>query len=350
MSVGLGELVPSSVLTLNTLSPVSTVEHRTSFCINTYAGRYHHDDHDTLRALRAIARAGTGLAAVAPTRSRTDPPQHHLPSVATYPPISFDHLLRRDNKGPDSSRRGSATPPQREDGEWWYQRQLQAQAEREARRRVKPEDGTKAKAENAKRDEELRRSLKQVEELGISSTRQFDDTYYTTLEKVSILRSPVASLQQLAEESKKIRGQFDEDTRKLEEDTTKTLEGFKNFEGQEGTIDELVEKLKTSKSDTEKLDERLESARKRVEAFERREREERSKRRKQWHATWGMLVGVIVLIVAILVFKHRRHLVEDHDLSRELAAGVAAVRMPTVLQAKPSPSENPYLSQLFDSL
>ncbi|KAK5742527.1 hypothetical protein LTR17_003330 [Elasticomyces elasticus] len=337
-------------------------------------------DHDVLRALPGIGRAGTGLANVAPTRSRTDPPalarssehSHHLhkrlhsntitgrvshhrhrsakdtvsSAIDLKPPISFDHLLRRDRKSPESSRRGS----QQREEECRLQQQVQLQAEREARLRVKPEDVEKAKAQNAKREEELRRSLKQVEELGMSSTRQLDDTYYAILEKASILRSTVASLQQLAEESKKMRGQFDEGTKKLEEDTTKTLAGFKNFDEQERTIEELVEKLKTSKSDTTKLNERLEFARKRVEAFEKREREKRSKRRKQWHATWGTLVSVIVLIVAILVFKHRRRIAEDFHLTGELAEGVAAVELPTAWQAKPSPSEDPYLQKLFDEL
>ncbi|TKA77169.1 hypothetical protein B0A55_04465 [Friedmanniomyces simplex] len=343
-------------------------------------------DHDTFRALPAIARAGTGIANIAPARSRTDPPAATQPSEHSHlhkrlhsntitgrvshhrhrsraketvqsaidlvPPISFDHLLRRDRRSPDSSRRGSATPQQqREEAEWRSQQQAaQAQAEREARARVKPEHVAKARAENAKREEELRRSLKHVEELGMSNTRQLDDTYYAILEKAAILRSTVASLQALAEESRKMRGHFDEDAKKLEEDTLRTLDGFGGFDEQERTIDELVEKLKRSKSDTAKLNERLESARERVAAFERREKEKRSKRRKQWHATWGTLVGVLVLIIAVLVFKNRWHIVEDFNLTGELAEGVGAIRIPDVLQAKPRPSEDPYLHQLFDGL
>ncbi|KAK3068710.1 hypothetical protein LTR53_013498 [Teratosphaeriaceae sp. CCFEE 6253] len=332
-------------------------------------------DHDIFRALPGMARAGTGtgLASIAPTRSRTDPPatershlhkrlhsntitgrvSHHRhrssgkgtvqSAIDLKPPISFDSLLRRDRRSPESSRRGSATA--RDENEW------RARAEGEAkRRRVKPEDVQKAKGENVKREEELRRSLQQVEELGMSSTRQLDDTYYAILEKASMLRSTVAGLQKLAEESKRMRGQFDGDVKTLEQETTTTIEGFGNFEEQERTIDELVEKLKKSKRDTAELDARLEAARVRVDAFEKREKEKRSMRRKQWHATWGTLVGVLVLLIALLVFKHRRRIGEKCDLTREMAEGVATVGVPSILEAKPSPIEDPYLHQLFDEL
>ncbi|KAK0870833.1 hypothetical protein LTR87_013148 [Friedmanniomyces endolithicus] len=268
-------------------------------------------------------------------------------AIDLVPPISFDHLLRRDKKTPDSTQGGSATPQQRDEAERRSQQQAQAEAEREARRRVTPQ---KAKADNAKREEELRRSLKQVEELGMSSTRQLDDTYYAILEKAAILRSTVASLQQLAEESRRMRAQFDGDAKKVEEDTTGTLAGFKKFDEQERAINELVEKLQQSKRDTAELNARLESARERVAAFERRQKEKWSKRRKQWQASWGVLVGVLVLVIAVLVFKHRRRLVLEFDLTGGLAEGVAAIRSLPLLQAKASRSQDPYLHRLFDTL
>ncbi|KAK0255687.1 hypothetical protein LTS09_009357 [Friedmanniomyces endolithicus] len=271
-------------------------------------------------------------------------------AIDLVPPISFEHLLRRDKKTPDSSQGGSATPQQRDEAERRAQQQAQVEAERAARRRVTPQHVAKAKADNAKREEELRRSLKQVEELGMSSTRQLDDTHYAILEKAAILRSTVASLQQLAEESKRMRAQFEGDATKVEEDTAGTLAGLKNFDEQERTINELVEKLQKSKRDTAELNARLESARERVAAFERRQKEKWSKRRKQWQASWGALVGVLVLVIAVLVFKHRRRLVLEFDLTGGLAEGVAAIRSLPVLQAKASPSQDPYLHRLFDIL
>ncbi|KAK4545612.1 hypothetical protein LTR36_002564 [Oleoguttula mirabilis] len=346
------------------------------------------NDH---RALPAIARAGTGLANIAPPRSRTDPPtqrpdreKSHLhrrlhantitgkgshtsshrhrdkardtvqSAIDFKPPISFDSLLRRDKKSPESSRRGSGSQQQQRDVNEWRAQQ-QAQAEQEARRRVRPEDVAQAKAENAAREEELRQSLKDVEEVGMSSTRQLDDTYYAILEKASILRSTVASLQQLAEASRRMQKQFQGDAQTLEQETRRNIEGFGDFEEQERAIDQLVAKLKGSKSETERLNERLEAARYSVEAYEARDMAKRAKRRKQWKATWGTVVGVLVLLVALLLLKHRRHVAYRLEgvgttLLAEAAGELAEIPAAMLRRPAPSPSEDPYLRKLFDEL
>ena len=336
----------------------------------------------------SFARAGTGLAAVAPTRSRTEPStqlptqeKSHLhrrlhsntitgkhsssrrhrardtvqSAIDLRPPISFDQLLRRERKSPDSSRRGSAGHQQQRDLAEWRAQQ-QAEAEREKRESVRPEDVEKAKAENAEREEELRRNLKEVEEVGMSSTRQLDDTYYGILEKASILRSTVASLQHLAEESKRMHKQFQEDAEGMEKESRHNIEGFGNFDEQEKAIDELVGKLKVSKADTEKLNERLEAARNRIEAYEKRELAKSAKRRKQLNATWGILLGVLLLVVAIVLLRNRRDVARRLDgVGRKLVqagemAGSVALHLPTDLKPAPSPSEDPYLQKLFDEL
>ena len=343
-------------------------------------------------SLPAFSRAGTGgLDNLAPTRSSTDPPSHsiarhdHAPksphirnrlhaqtfggrtahkhrnraketmqsAIDLKPPISFEHLLRRDKKNGDSRIAGSQNLSQQQQAvSEEHARELAA---REARLRVKEEDVEKARDENEKREEELRQSLKHVEELGMSSTRQLDDTYYAILEKASLLRATVASLQQLVEEARRMKSQFEEDTREMENATSKEIEGFRGFEQQEKTINELVERLKGSKAETDRLNGRLASARQRIEACEWREREKQSKRRKRWHATWGTLVGVLVLMIAMLVIKHRKDVFDGFDaevmanraghLAKEVRSNLA-----TLVQPKPSPSEDPYLHQLFDSL
>jgi len=338
----------------------------------------------------ALARAGTGLINVAPSRSKTDPPLDkqksdrahfhkrlhastitgrniHLHSqghrhrdrgrdtpqsaVDVKPPTSFDHLLRRDRdkKTPETSRQGSELA---QEVEQWRAAQA-AQVEKDARARVKPEDVEKARADNERREEELREALKDVEEVGMQSTRQLDDTYYAILEKASLLRSTVASLQHLAEENRKVHKQFEEDTQTLERETRETVDGFQDFDQQEKAINGLVEKLKNSKAETEKLNARLENARQRVAAFEQRENEVRSTRRKQWNATWGTLVGVLVLVVVVILLKNRWSGAWRMDeVGKTLTDVGGSVGRPKELLSKlrPSPSEDPYLRKLFDEL
>ncbi|KAK4635656.1 hypothetical protein CLAFUW4_01604 [Fulvia fulva] len=343
--------------------------------------------HKQLRALRT----GEAPTQLSPSRSRTDPPapqkqQHeksHLhkrlhsntlrhraftsskehshresakeivqSAIDLKPPISFDSLLRRDKKSPDSSRRGSHLQQQQQQ----QQRQQDIsqtdaeEARRAAQRRVRPEDVTKARRENARREEHLRESLKNVEEVAMSSTRQLDDTYYSILEKASLLRSTVASLQQLAEESKRMHSTFKEDTTKLEQETKQNLDGFNNFDGQEKTINDLVVQLRTSKDRTGKLNERLEAARNRIEAYEHRWNEHQKKRRKNWGIIWASIIGLVAFMIAVIAAKNRSTVGSTmHQVAKvldaEIASPIAAALRPTS-----SPAEDPYLRKLFDEL
>ncbi|CAK4030574.1 hypothetical protein DOTSEDRAFT_68093 [Lecanosticta acicola] len=349
------------------------------------------DQMHSRRQLPAIRTAEAPPSDMTPSRSRTEPPvpeqqqrersglqrrlhsnslrhraftssrDHHRQSakvtvqsaIELKPPISFDAFLRRDRKSPDSSRRGSG-------GQQLSQQQIQQngwiaqqQAKEAERRKVKPLDVRKAKEENAFREKELRDSLKGVEEIAMSSTRQLDDTYYSILENASMLRSTVASLQQLAEESRRMHSTFQEDTAKLQEDTQKNLVAFHNFEGQEKMINDLVGQLKNSKTRTGKLNDRLEQCRNRVEAFERRENARQKSRRKNWGIVWAVVLGFVVFVVAVITAKNRSivgtkvyHVAKVLDsLGNEVGATITGALKPSA-----SPSEDPYLKRLFDQL
>jgi tetrahydromethanopterin S-methyltransferase subunit G len=270
------------------------------------------------------------------------------------PPISFDALLRRDKKSPDSSRNGSGnqhgTPSTQQHHNGYDGTSEQAQ--RPVEPAVKPMDVKIAQENNEKREKELRTSLQNVEVVAMSSTRQLDDTYYTILDKASLLRSTVANLQQLAEEAREMDALFHERSEKIEEDTRGLLSSFDNFNAQEKIITELVDKLKASKTETNQLNDRLEAARNRVEAYEQREKVKAANRRKRWGAIWGVLVGLLVLVVAFVVVRNRSEVgsrvhgvVETMDrLGSELRASV------TALNPLPSHSEDPYLKRLFDEI
>lgn len=264
-------------------------------------------------------------------------------AIELKPPVPFDHLLRRDKKGSEATSKEAANG-QLDDSP------MMQQSERQERK-AGPGDVAKARRDNARREEELRSSLKHVEQIGMDSTRQLDDTYYAILEKASILRSTVSSLQQLADECKRMHTSFQEETTKLEQDTQQSLESFGNFDQQETTINALVSRLQDSRSKTDRLNDRLESARLRVEAYENRDNAKQAKRRAQWHTIWLSLFGVVVVLVAMLVAKHRERVTDvvETQLLRigDLVEDVAA---PGKGRLKASPTEDPYLQKLFDEL
>lgn len=268
-------------------------------------------------------------------------------AIDIKPPVTFDSILRRgDKRSPDSSRRGSANPQ----GQDWDFAQQQAEAER---RRVKPEDVRKLRSENEKSEKELLGALKRVEELGMQSTRQLDDTYYGILEKAENMRNTLAEMQRLADESRSSREKFEQDAQELKAETEKSMDSFGEFKTQEETIDGYVSRLADSKAKTEGLNERLEAARKRVEAYEKRYRETRAKSRQRWNITWGSLAATLVVLVALLIARHYRHI--GHQLSggtTVIAMGDAVdkIASPVTEKLMSSPSEDPLLRDMFEEV
>ena len=222
---------------------------------------------------------------------------------------------------------------------------------RAQRREIRPADVDKARKENERREEQLRESLQSVEEVGMSSTRQLDDTYYAILEKASILRSTVASIQQLADESRKMHSNFQVETGKIEKGTTNNLESYGNFEQQEKRINELVGHLQGSRQKTTKLNDRLESARLRVEAVEQQENAREAKRRVRMHVAWTSAVAVLLLIVAIILARNRKAVSRQVGSVTEQLAKLGDIAEDVVpARLRTSPTEDPYLKKLFDEL
>ena len=265
-------------------------------------------------------------------------------AIDIKPPVTFDSILRRgDRRSPDSSRRGSANPH----GQDWDFAQQQAEAEK---RRVKPEDVRKLRGENEKREKELLAALKKVEELGMQSTRQLDDTYYSILEKAENMRNTLAEMQRLADESRSSREKFDQEAEELKKKTEKGMNGFGEFKAQEEAIDGYVSRLAESKTKTEGLNERLEAARKRVEAYEKRYRETRAKSRQRWNITWGSLVAAMVLLLALVIARHYRHIGYQSNSGKGIVAMgdvVNKIAAPVTQKLVATPSEDPVLEEIF---
>jgi hypothetical protein len=313
----------------------------------------------------------SNMTELAPTRSRTDPQpdrhkkgrsfrsatqsshhhhrhRHHAKetlqsAVDLKPPISFENILRKDKKDSDSSRRGSSTVQQQ-----------QPPLPRAVEKPIRAEDVSQAKKDNERREEDLRDSLKSVEEVGMSSTRQLDDTYYAILEKASILRSTVASLQNLADESKRMHETFIEDTKKLEQDTKNNMQSFGDFQQQDKSINVLVARLEESRNRTNELNDRLESARLRVEAYEAQENDKLARRRTRLNIMWATLIGIVLFVAAVLLARNRRRVGKQLDMVSHhlvsLGDVVDDVVAPISSKLKPSPSEDPFLRKLFDEL
>jgi hypothetical protein len=282
-------------------------------------------------------------------------------AIDIKPPATFDYILRRGDRGdrdkdkrsPDSSRRGSLRAHQQpgQSSQDWDFAQQQAEAEK---RRIKPEDVRRLRGENDRKEKELQGALKRVEALGMQSTRQLDDTYYSILEKAENMRNTLAEMQRLADESKAAREKFETEAGELEQETGKTMDGFGEFGKAEESIDGYVNRLAEAKTKTDGLNERLEGARKRVEAYEKRYRDSQAKRRKQWNITWGALLAGVVLVFALLIAKNYRHVGYQFNGLGKAAVVVGdivdEIARPVTQKVMPSPSEDPLLEHMFEDV
>ncbi|QIW97524.1 hypothetical protein AMS68_003042 [Peltaster fructicola] len=181
------------------------------------------------------------------------------------PPINFDHLLRRDKKTPAPSRRSSGVINSG-DGDI---SKLQQQTKR-LQKQVGAGDVIKSKEDNEKREQELRHALQGVEEQGMQSTRELDNTYYILLEKAEGLRDIVDNMQKLARQSRSLKEDFEEQSREIYDQTEQAMGGYENFDQQERSIKELLSRLDTYRERTASLNDRLEAAKGRAEVCEKR--------------------------------------------------------------------------------
>jgi DNA repair exonuclease SbcCD ATPase subunit len=124
---------------------------------------------------------------------------------------------------------------------------------------------------------ELRSSLQSLSDRSLKTSRRLDDTYYSILEKVSVLRQTIGSLQELSGLTKELHENFETDTTELVEEIQGQFEGFNDFKAQEEQVRELEDRVKAGKEKADALTARLATARERVAA--------RAEADAEWEAT-----------------------------------------------------------------
>jgi hypothetical protein len=87
-----------------------------------------------------------------------------------------------------------------------------------------------------------------------------------------------------------------------------------------------------------------------VEAYEKRYRETRAKSRQRWNITWGSLAAALVLLVALVIARHYRHIGYQSNSGRGIVAmgdAVDKIAAPVTQKLTAAPSEDPVLEEIF---
>ncbi|KAF1995894.1 hypothetical protein P154DRAFT_525996 [Amniculicola lignicola CBS 123094] len=218
-----------------------------------------------------------------------------------HPLTSVGDLLKSSSgssrNSPSDSRRHSQVQPDQD-------RQIGVPE----RRPVRPEDVARERAKVKARESELRSSLQALSETSLKTSRQLDDTYYSILEKVSVLRQTIGNLQELSTLTQELHETFKGDAEELVEDAHGQLEGFSNFHTQQEQIESLEARIRTGREKANALTARLEEARKQVDARAKVESEweARTTRRLRW--LWSVLGTVLVIVFLVILFQRLRPL------------------------------------------
>lgn len=93
------------------------------------------------------------------------------------------------------------------------------------------------------------------------------------MEKVSTLRSTIASLQDLTVQSAKLHQDFQSEAVSVENEYKDQINHFSEFEDQQDRVRTLEDRIQKGVTKTQSLSDRLEASRKRAELWEKRENE-----------------------------------------------------------------------------
>jgi chromosome segregation ATPase len=120
---------------------------------------------------------------------------------------------------------------------------------------------------------DLRIALKTLSDQSLKTSRRLDDTYYSILEKVSVLRQTIGSLQELSGLTKELHDNFESDTKELIDDVRGQYDGFDSFDNQQQQLVDLEERIHVGKQKADSLTDRLAKTKERVDARAQSEQE-----------------------------------------------------------------------------
>lgn len=153
----------------------------------------------------------------------------------------------------------------------------------------------------ADRNSELSNALLELNSLSNNTTRRLDNTYYSVLEKLSVLQNTISSMQELATMTRQLNEEFTQESEEVVTDVTTQIKSFEGFTEQETRISKLAGRVQTGKERIKTLGERVEIVKGRVEGWESAEAVWKDKTRKRLRLMWTMMAVIGAVIVAVVL-------------------------------------------------
>ncbi|KAF6808097.1 hypothetical protein CSOJ01_07785 [Colletotrichum sojae] len=174
------------------------------------------------------------------------------------------------------------------------------------------------KERTASRVTGLKKSLVDLSTFSTATTRRLDETYYSVLEKKSVLQSTISAIKELAVVSRRMTGEFEREAGEMARDVDGQLAAFGRFGEQESRIGALQGRIEDGRTRIRGLSERVDLVRRRIEGWERADREWQEKTRKRLRMVW--IVMSVVFAVLVLLFTGAQYAQQASGVDLEAAA------------------------------
>jgi len=138
-------------------------------------------------------------------------------------------------------------------------------------------------------------------EFSTEASRRLDETYYSVLEKMSVLQTSIIGLKELAQRSRKIPDDFQRDTESLASDIRAQVDSFNRFEQQRTRIDLLQDRIEKGRAKIATLTERVDVVRGRVEGWERADKDWQERTRKRLKVVWTIMSVIFFAMLLLFV-------------------------------------------------
>ncbi|KAH8820348.1 hypothetical protein F5884DRAFT_44231 [Xylogone sp. PMI_703] len=168
----------------------------------------------------------------------------------------------------------------------------------------------------------LRNAITELNKVSNSTTRRLDNSYYSVLEKLSVLQGTINSLKNISTMTRQVNEEFKLESGNLSREIDSQINGFRDFETQEKRILELQERVEKGREKIKGLNQRVDVVRQRVGEWEMTEGAWKEQARKRWRLVWITIATCIGIIIAIIVFQYRPtktpgpEVLQDANMSR----------------------------------
>ncbi|KAK1985354.1 hypothetical protein LZ30DRAFT_708738 [Colletotrichum cereale] len=150
----------------------------------------------------------------------------------------------------------------------------------------------------------LKNSLVELSGFSTATTRRLDETYYSVLEKKSMLQGTIAAIQELAVASRQLTSEFEEQAEEMARDVAAQLDQFGQFGEQEARIGSLQGRVETGRARIQGLSGRVDAVRRRIEGWENADREWQEKTRKRLRTMWIVMSVLFAVLIVLFVGAH----------------------------------------------